>query len=643
MADTLLNVVIIAKENTSLRFLRTLESIHNQIYSPIKVIVVDINEQNSMYSLGLQEDLSLYPEVKYIQLDSSLSIAETRNYVMDSLVGEYVAFINDNDTWDLNIASSQIEKLNSNPSSAASCANGILIDERKPGISIQPLRETIISDSSKWILYTPAKMSAQVIYRIKAIRKVDYFNEKFTSLCDLEMLLKLSKRYKIVISSDYLCECRLTTKDNNFELNLYLDYKKLKLKYLEYFIKDRKLTQEYYGRMLDLTRVNYMWLDYLIYMVMYFIKGPFHSIKFLLIKLWRILYYSLRWIYREVSIIKNKTRIAININKISRGKNNKIKQVKNTESFGKAINETLTFVSDKEYNEKSSLEYIFNKQIKYIDIPKHVTIIKKSMFYECKSLVSVRIPDTVLEIEAHAFQNCINLRHVVFQDRSRLNKIGDYAFAGCGLLEEINLPSSVTQIGAKGFSECQLLRQLKFGESYIFSSSIQRLSKHTFAGCTSLQAVEFGANSILEIIEDGAFLGCSNLKKVVFTSRVKSLGNYALAYCKSIESVAFLQIDSLEQIGKSAFMYCQALPYFQLPNGLEHILSRTFYSCSRLKYIKIPKKVLSINHQAFRKCSLLSNVVILTGDIMISSTAFDKNTKIKIQDNVRTENLIDIK
>ena len=63
MADYLLSVVLIAKKNTSLSFLRALKSILNQVDTPIRTLVVDANEPNSIYSLGLQEDLALFPYV----------------------------------------------------------------------------------------------------------------------------------------------------------------------------------------------------------------------------------------------------------------------------------------------------------------------------------------------------------------------------------------------------------------------------------------------------------------------------------------------------------------------------------------------------------------------------------------------------
>lgn len=638
MSDGLLNVVIITKKNTSLRFLHTIESIKSQLYTPIGIIVVDLNEQNSMYSLGLQEDISLNPEIEYINLEPSLSTAEIKNYLLDNLEGEYIAFLNCNDSWDIGMALSQIENLKNDSTAVAACVNGILIDERKSGSPVEPLREDEIHDPSKWVLYNPAMMSSQIIYKTNAVIEAGGFDKEFDILCDADMILRLSKKNKVIVSSSSLCECRLTSIYYDYELKLFNDYKYFKIKHMDYLLVDKRLSQGFYAMMIDLAKINYRWLDLIVYMVMYFIKGPFHTIGLLLEKLGHIIYCTIRWVLRKLSIIKSSIQIKINIIRILWSK---VIKPKNRGKIAHLKKEglTLTFLSAKEYNEHSSLTYGFNNRIEKVVIPDHVTVIKKGMFYNCSRLITVEIPDTVQEIQAHGFQNCSNLRNVIFRERGRLSKIGDYAFAGCESLREINLPLSVTQIGAYSFAGCHSLTKMMFNNKSLFPSSIEKISKYTFVGCKSLMSVEFEANSILEVIEEGAFLGCYSLGKVILTGRVRSLGAYALAYCKSIESVALLQVDSLETIGKGALMHCKSLPYFQLSNSLERIRSYTFYGCSNLKSIKIPKKVLSINSQAFRKCSLLSDVLMLSGDIMISGTGFDNHTKIVIQDIADTDDI----
>lgn len=630
MSKSLLNVVIIAKMNTSLRFINTLESIINQDYSPINIVVADANEEDSDYSYGLQEDLSAYPDIEYIKLDHSYSTSKIRNMLLDKLDGEYIAFLSANDTWDLSAVRKALNHFEENPEINAVCMNGILIDERKARISEEQLIDIEEArDLPGWLVNNPAKMSAQVIYRIEGVKAAGGFDEDIGVLSDADMLLRLNKINGVYIKPDIMCKCRITDSQPDYEWKLYLDLKKLKMKYLDMLLLSRDLSKKYYLRLIKLAKLNYMWLDYIIYNGMYFSKAPVKSTVNTLKKCGQIIRYISLWIRREISISNDRFRLKY------RTISNKSKQEKYVSNKNMEQEETISFTSANQYNGQSSLKYAFNHKIRKIVIPNHVTVIKKGMFYGCKGLETVEIPDSVTKIEAHAFHNCINLRNIKFGKNSRLSIIGDYAFAGCISLEEINLPM-VSEIGAYTFTGCTSLKALKFGSGKFFSAGLQKISRYTFAGCRNLSSVEFDNNSLLEVIEDRAFYGCSNLKKLVVTGRVTKIGNYAFAYCGKLESVAIIQIDAVESIGKGAFMFCKKLPYFQLPSDLDRIRARTFYGCMRLKSVKIPKKVLSINHQAFAKCPMLSNALILSGDVMISATAFEKHTKIQFQKSIDT-------
>lgn len=629
MSDSLLNVVIIAKMNTSLRFISALESIINQEYSPINVVIVDANEQDSDYSLGLQEDISLYPEIEYIKLDSSFPTAGIRNFMLDNLEGEYIAYLTANDTWDIKAALYTIKQFEKNPDIKAICMNGILIDERNMNISEEHLIEKSANDSSNWVLYNPAKMPAQVIYRAKGLKAAGGFDEKFEVLCDADMILRFSKTKEVLIKPEIMCECRMAAGHMDYEWKWFLDLKKFRIKYLDLLLQDKNIYLKFYKQMIKLAKTNYMWLDFIIYNTMYFIKAPFKSLSLIFKKLARTTRHIILWIRRELSIIKDRLGIRYRI------RYHKPKKVKHPSSKKREREQVidLTFLSANHYNEQSPLEYAFNYKIRNIIIPEHVTTIKKGMFYGCKELVFVEIPDTVTKIEAHAFHNCINLHHIKFGENSRLSKIGEYAFAGCSSLEEIKLPL-ITEIGSYTFAQCYSLKALQFGQSHYFPSGLEKLPRYAFAGCKNLSSVEFETNSLLDNIEDGVFFGCTNLKKIVVTGRVKNVGAYAFAYCSNLETVAILQVDNVESIGKGAFMHCKNLPYFQFPNDIKRIRARSFYGCLKLKSVKIPKKVLSINYQAFGKCPMLSNATILSGDIMISATAFDKHTKIQIKESI---------
>lgn len=75
-------------------------------------------------------------------------------------------------------------------------------------------------------------------------------------------------------------------------------------------------------------------------------------------------------------------------------------------------------------------------------------------FYECTSLSSVTIPDTVTSFSGQVFGYCESLKSVDLP--SGLTNISSYCFAQSGI-ESITLPSSITYIGMYAFSFCNSL------------------------------------------------------------------------------------------------------------------------------------------------------------------------------------------
>ena len=130
-------------------------------------------------------------------------------------------------------------------------------------------------------------------------------------------------------------------------------------------------------------------------------------------------------------------------------------------------------------------------------------------FYECKSLQSIAIPDSVTTIGEEAFCHCTNLESVLFSDQSRLQKIRVCAFYGCHSLQSIIIPKSVTEIRHWAFNQCSKLKSVIFAEH----SSIQTINTRTFCGCTSLQFINlpttvttivhfaFVGSPVLQVIE----------------------------------------------------------------------------------------------------------------------------------------------
>ena len=77
-------------------------------------------------------------------------------------------------------------------------------------------------------------------------------------------------------------------------------------------------------------------------------------------------------------------------------------------------------------------------------MPESLKTIGTSAFYGCKSLKSVTIPSSVINIEMGAFDQCESLSEIIFKPESKLSEIGQDAFSACANNITItNLPENL--------------------------------------------------------------------------------------------------------------------------------------------------------------------------------------------------------
>lgn len=73
-----------------------------------------------------------------------------------------------------------------------------------------------------------------------------------------------------------------------------------------------------------------------------------------------------------------------------------------------------------------------------------------SCAFQCSKLEKLRIPATVREIQASAFNSCANLRRVEFEEGSALLKIGAWCFRNSGI-EDVTLPATLEKTCRRTF------------------------------------------------------------------------------------------------------------------------------------------------------------------------------------------------
>jgi hypothetical protein len=258
----------------------------------------------------------------------------------------------------------------------------------------------------------------------------------------------------------------------------------------------------------------------------------------------------------------------------------------------------ITYIQyDASYNNDSqSWEYFYPFEctsLISITLPESLTKIGSYAFYKCSSLISIDIPEGVTSIGYEAFYGCSSLTSITLPES--LTKIGSYAFSKCSSLISIDIPEGVTSIGYEAFYGCSSLTSINIPEG------VTSIESWTFGYCSSLTSINI-PESVTNIGDD-AFFGCSSLTSLNIPESVTSIGNSAFDCCSSLTSINIP--EGVTSIGYDAFFYCSSLTSINIPESVTSIGYNAFYGCSSLTSINIPEGVTSIGNSAFDGCSSL--------------------------------------
>ena len=273
--------------------------------------------------------------------------------------------------------------------------------------------------------------------------------------------------------------------------------------------------------------------------------------------------------------------------------------------------------------------------IKSVTIPDTVTTLPSNIFYTCRALETVSIPCSVTSILANAFNTCCSLKSItipnsvtslegsVFSYCYNLSKInipssvtslGNSVFSECTSLASITLPNSVTTIGTSAFSKCYSLQNV------VLSTALTSLSNSTFNGCLSLRSITIPSS--VTSVGNSVFYDCKALRSITIPSTVTSIGTSLFQSCHSLKTVVFL--NSPTSLGNNLFSSCIKLESITIPNTVTSIGISTFSGCSLLSVITIPSSVTSIGNNGFSNCSCIKEYhVQATTPPTLGSTVFN--------------------
>lgn len=310
-----------------------------------------------------------------------------------------------------------------------------------------------------------------------------------------------------------------------------------------------------------------------------------------------------------------------------------------------------------------------------INIPEGIDIIREGTFSN-SGIVSIELPDTIKYIEYSAFGWCRRLKNIIIP--KGVEKIYDYTFYNCNSLTSVVIPDTVTFIGEIAFEKCTNAKF--YCESKVSNYSWANnwsYGRPIYFGCERIN-IRFeenggkklnpintlkGSNIFLpNISKEGYLFGGWYLDNEFkneldeYIIRVEedtilyakwndiSYGTRGLEYSSAGETYHVTGYEGYETdiviaekykglpvtcISASAFENFDSLTSILIPETIIQIGPSAFSGCSSLKEVYIPKSVEYIGRGAFSECESLEKVIFAEGIKEIDSYAFSRCTSLK--------------
>ena len=226
--------------------------------------------------------------------------------------------------------------------------------------------------------------------------------------------------------------------------------------------------------------------------------------------------------------------------------------------------------------------------------------------------VTVNIGDSVEYIPEFLFYEDTNVKYVNISDKSQLQSIGRYAFAGTNIAE-IKLPKSLTSYANNAFLNCTNLANVYYLGNVndwllntFESESANPMNNGVYMWFTNdSNAFErLDTLNISNIGKIGNYQFVNNTDLITLTiSNVKSVGQYAFAGCTNLTT---LTLENVTLLDVYSFNNCRGLTQINLPEGLTS-LDSSFVNCSEVVNLYLPSSLRSSNN-AFLNMTKLENV-----------------------------------
>lgn len=219
--------------------------------------------------------------------------------------------------------------------------------------------------------------------------------------------------------------------------------------------------------------------------------------------------------------------------------------------------------------------------------------------------------------------------------------MGDYIFYGCRSLVEIKLPNSIQCIGEYVFSSCESLEAIecdnvyyqaidgvlfdrkekrclcypkgKMGRKYVIPNGILIIGEAAFGNCRDLEEIILPES--IKILENRAFQDCSKLKSIKLPNQINSIASSAFNGCWNLKGIEcdspfFKSIDGVLFTADLKTLVCypqgKGCDNYVVPDSVTNIAEDAFssfvspWTADSCKRITLPKSINEITDTTFK-------------------------------------------
>ncbi|OAV66884.1 Beta antigen [Bacteroidales bacterium Barb4] len=272
----------------------------------------------------------------------------------------------------------------------------------------------------------------------------------------------------------------------------------------------------------------------------------------------------------------------------------------------------------------SSFAFEGNKHITSIRLPNSIKEIDESAFSGCVNLEKVSIGEGVILIENQAFYNCPKLKDIaVFWTDPKVARVGADAFAGVSDKCLVHVPVHAFDYGDKWEGIKVEEKDISYSFNNINLTAAVNLNNTSLNNIIILPFVNYNKYDYPVVkISEKAFYGYDNIKTISLPNTITNIESFAFYECSSLTGIT---IPNVVNIGYNAFRSANSIESITFGENLKSISGFAFADCKNLRNIYVEftdPKLVTVDPNAFSNIPSDCKVHVLSGTESVFGTTW---------------------